>query len=184
MPSAVSEALEHLEKQAVKYKTRWRTKKRHNHKSANPKNQSSRTAVAENGTAEAPQEADRSRRRPLRTNFDRRCGAQVSCGRHEPPKFTSCAPRTPSPCAHDPRRSHQGSPLPRSRRLRLPRSQRQSDGAAPHPRRKNGIDRSAVKSAISYQPGSCADSRPRAVQPSKARQPPLDIAYKTPCEGV
>jgi putative sigma-54 modulation protein len=28
MTSAVSEALEHLEKQAVKYKTRWRTKKR------------------------------------------------------------------------------------------------------------------------------------------------------------
>jgi putative sigma-54 modulation protein len=37
MPSAVSEALEHLEKQAVKYKTRWRTKKRHNHKSPSPK---------------------------------------------------------------------------------------------------------------------------------------------------
>src|SRR5271170_3952719 len=29
MPSAISEALDHLEKQAVKYKTRWRTKKRH-----------------------------------------------------------------------------------------------------------------------------------------------------------
>jgi putative sigma-54 modulation protein len=37
MPSAVGEALDHLEKQAVKYKTRWRTKKRHNHKSPNPK---------------------------------------------------------------------------------------------------------------------------------------------------
>ncbi len=37
MPSAVNEALEHLEKQAVKYKTRWRTKKRHNHKTPNPK---------------------------------------------------------------------------------------------------------------------------------------------------
>jgi len=37
MPSAVSEALDHLEKQALKYKTRWRTKKRHNHKSASPK---------------------------------------------------------------------------------------------------------------------------------------------------
>src|SRR5277367_5195072 len=32
MPSAVNEAFEHLEKQAVKYKTRWRTQKRHNHK--------------------------------------------------------------------------------------------------------------------------------------------------------
>jgi putative sigma-54 modulation protein len=37
MIAAVNEALEHLETQAVKYKTRWRTKKRHNHKSANPK---------------------------------------------------------------------------------------------------------------------------------------------------
>src|SRR5690348_4165324 len=32
MTAAVSEALDHLEKQAVKYKTRWRTRKRHNHK--------------------------------------------------------------------------------------------------------------------------------------------------------
>jgi len=32
MIAAVSEALDHLEKQAVKYKTRWRTRKRHNHK--------------------------------------------------------------------------------------------------------------------------------------------------------
>src|SRR5580698_6045683 len=37
MPSAINEALEHLEKQAVKYKTRWRTQKRHNHKSVSPK---------------------------------------------------------------------------------------------------------------------------------------------------
>ena len=29
MKSAVNEALDHLEKQAVKYKTRWRSKKRH-----------------------------------------------------------------------------------------------------------------------------------------------------------
>jgi putative sigma-54 modulation protein len=35
MTSAVNEALEHLEKQAVKYKTRWRTRKRHNHKKWN-----------------------------------------------------------------------------------------------------------------------------------------------------
>jgi len=37
MSSAVNEALDHLEKQAVKYKSRWRTKKRHNHKSLSPK---------------------------------------------------------------------------------------------------------------------------------------------------
>jgi putative sigma-54 modulation protein len=35
MTSAISEALEHLEKQAVKYKTRWRSKKRHQHKKWN-----------------------------------------------------------------------------------------------------------------------------------------------------
>jgi putative sigma-54 modulation protein len=37
MTSAVNEALDHLEKQAVKYKTRWRTRTRHNHKSQSPK---------------------------------------------------------------------------------------------------------------------------------------------------
>jgi putative sigma-54 modulation protein len=37
MSKAIGEALEHLEKQAVKYKTKWRTKKRHNHKSPSPK---------------------------------------------------------------------------------------------------------------------------------------------------
>ncbi|HXR17906.1 MAG TPA: ribosome-associated translation inhibitor RaiA [Terriglobales bacterium] len=47
MPSAVSEALDHLEKQAVKYKTRWRTKKRRNHKTPSPKK----------WNGEAPQEA-------------------------------------------------------------------------------------------------------------------------------
>ena len=56
MPSAVSEALDHLEKQAVKYKTRWRTKKRHNHKSPNPKSQSSRIVPAGKWNGEASQE--------------------------------------------------------------------------------------------------------------------------------
>jgi putative sigma-54 modulation protein len=37
MGSALNQAFDHLEKQAVKYKTRWRTQKRHNHKSASPK---------------------------------------------------------------------------------------------------------------------------------------------------
>jgi putative sigma-54 modulation protein len=56
MPSAVSEALEHLEKQAVKYKTRWRTKKRHNHKSPNPKSQSTRPSPTGKWNGEASQE--------------------------------------------------------------------------------------------------------------------------------
>jgi putative sigma-54 modulation protein len=37
MNSALNEAFDHLEKQAVKFKTRWRTQKRHNHKSPSPK---------------------------------------------------------------------------------------------------------------------------------------------------
>ena len=37
MKSAVNEALEHLEKQAVKYKTRWRSKKRHQQKNQDKK---------------------------------------------------------------------------------------------------------------------------------------------------
>jgi putative sigma-54 modulation protein len=37
MTIAIGDALEHLEKQAVKYKTRWRTKKRHPHKKWNGK---------------------------------------------------------------------------------------------------------------------------------------------------
>jgi putative sigma-54 modulation protein len=57
MPSAISEALDHLEKQAVKYKTRWRTKKRHNHKSPNPKSQSSRGPVVRKWNGEGNQEA-------------------------------------------------------------------------------------------------------------------------------
>jgi putative sigma-54 modulation protein len=56
MPSAVSEALDHLEKQAVKYKTRWRTKKRHNHKSPNPKSQSTRPLPAGKWNGESSQE--------------------------------------------------------------------------------------------------------------------------------
>jgi putative sigma-54 modulation protein len=57
MPSAISEALDHLEKQAVKYKTRWRTKKRHNHKSPNPKSQSSRPVTAGKWNGEGTRES-------------------------------------------------------------------------------------------------------------------------------
>jgi putative sigma-54 modulation protein len=37
MTVAVNQALDHLEKQAVKYKTKWRTKTRHNHSTTSPK---------------------------------------------------------------------------------------------------------------------------------------------------
>src|SRR6202790_3284106 len=56
MTAAISEALEHLEKQAVKYKTRWRTKKRRNHKSPNPKSQSTRPSPTGKWSGEASQE--------------------------------------------------------------------------------------------------------------------------------
>src|SRR5216117_2468817 len=37
MKSAINQAIDHLEKQAVKYKTRWRSKKRHEQKNHNKK---------------------------------------------------------------------------------------------------------------------------------------------------
>jgi putative sigma-54 modulation protein len=52
MSAAIGEALDHLEKQAVKYKTKWRTKTRHSHSTANLK-----TAVAEKWDGEARQDA-------------------------------------------------------------------------------------------------------------------------------
>jgi putative sigma-54 modulation protein len=56
MAAAISEALEHLEKQAVKYKTRWRTQKRHNHKSPNEKGT---TLKRWNGDARDGEQSDR-----------------------------------------------------------------------------------------------------------------------------
>jgi len=59
MPSAINEALEHLEKQAVKYKARWRTQRRHNHKNPSPKNPNARVPVSRrwNGNGEALQDS-------------------------------------------------------------------------------------------------------------------------------
>jgi putative sigma-54 modulation protein len=51
MNSALNEAFDHLEKQAVKYKTRWRTRKRHNHKSPSPKKWDVRAPEAAVATA-------------------------------------------------------------------------------------------------------------------------------------
>jgi len=58
MISAINEALDHLEKQAVKYKTKWRTQKRHNHKSASPKHAGAEltaTRLARKGNGHADQ---------------------------------------------------------------------------------------------------------------------------------
>jgi putative sigma-54 modulation protein len=59
MTAAVNEALEHLEKQAVKYKTRWRTRKRHNHKNnqkwnGEPSQENVQVAVGLSETAALP----------------------------------------------------------------------------------------------------------------------------------
>jgi putative sigma-54 modulation protein len=43
MNSAINQALDHLEKQAVKYSCKWRTKKRHNHKTESPKTPGARS---------------------------------------------------------------------------------------------------------------------------------------------
>jgi len=51
MDSALNQAFDHLEKQAVKYKTRWRTQKRHNHKSPSPKKWNGRASEAALATA-------------------------------------------------------------------------------------------------------------------------------------
>ncbi|MGH9528494.1 MAG: ribosome hibernation-promoting factor, HPF/YfiA family [Terriglobales bacterium] len=56
MGAAINQALEHLEKQAVKYKTRWRTQKRHNHKNPSAKSANS-TAWNGKASAEASQSA-------------------------------------------------------------------------------------------------------------------------------
>jgi putative sigma-54 modulation protein len=56
MKAAVTEALEHLEKQAVKYKTRWRSKKRHDLKKWNGKSEQQESlpsAIGLNETTEA-----------------------------------------------------------------------------------------------------------------------------------
>ena len=52
MTIAVNEALDHLEKQAVKYSSKWRTKKRHNHKTESPK-----TPGAKSWNGDSPQES-------------------------------------------------------------------------------------------------------------------------------
>ena len=80
MKSAVNEALEHLEKQAVKYKTRWRSKKRHDLKKWNGKEAQQESLPAAIGLAEtAP------RFRWSYTNFP---------PSPSPPKYIWSAPRT------------------------------------------------------------------------------------------
>jgi putative sigma-54 modulation protein len=49
MAAAINGALEHLEKQAVKYKTRWRTQKRHSHKTPSEKGTTLRRWNGESG---------------------------------------------------------------------------------------------------------------------------------------
>ena len=138
MTIAVNEALDHLEKQAVKYKTRWMSKKRSARKSEEVKKW--------NGHETSPQEEIADRGWPVGKDSRPGHGAQVSCRRQDHRSSPSSLRRDCRHAPHDARRSDQGSPLQRPRRLRLPRSQRQTDGPAPPPsRRQNGVDRSPVK---------------------------------------
>ena len=86
MKSAVNEALDHLEKQAVKYKTRWRSKKRHDLKKWNGKEAQQESLPATVGLVETTEP----RSRWWCTNFR---------PSPSPPKYIWSAPRTPSPCA-------------------------------------------------------------------------------------
>ena len=88
MTSAISEAFEHLQKQAVKYKTRWRSKKRHAQKNHEKK---------WNGK-DAPEEMQR---RPVGlTDTDRSSGRGAQDFRPSPglPRFTWFTRMMPSPC--------------------------------------------------------------------------------------
>ena len=136
MKSAINQAIDHLEKQAVKYKTRWRSKKRHEQKNHNKK---------WNGKGRPGQSAGCRRTRRDCRDFTRRTQVSGRCQIHRGSPGTHR--RCRSCPSHDSRRGDQGSPLPRSRRFCLPRPSRQSDGPAPHPRRQNGTNRSAVKRA-------------------------------------
>ena len=103
MTAAINEALEHLEKQAVKYKTRWRTKKRRNHKSPNPKSPST---VAGKWNGEASQEKIGVALGLSEAHFSRCRSPQVS--RRRPHHRSSPGALRGSGChaSHDPRRSN------------------------------------------------------------------------------
>ncbi len=125
MTIAVNEALDHLEKQAIKYKTRWLSKKRSARKSEEVKKW--------NGHSTSPQEELHHGRRSVGKDSGPGPGAQVSGRRQDDRSSPRPLRRGCRHAPHDARRSHQRSPLQRPRRLRLPRSQRQADGPAPPP---------------------------------------------------
>ena len=84
MKSAVNEALEHLEKQAVKYNTRWRSKKRHDLKKWNGREAGRSASRPRSDSLKEP------RFRWLFTNFPQW---------PSPPKCTLFAPMMPLPGA-------------------------------------------------------------------------------------
>ncbi len=126
MTIAVNEALDHLEKQAVKYKTRWMSKKRSARKTEEVKKWNGHSAQLDDtgtqtvvGTSEKTAVPVMVHKYPaVAKTTEVHSGSLRRSRRHAP---------------HDAGRSHQRSPLPRPRRLCLPRSQRESNGPAPHP---------------------------------------------------
>ncbi len=135
MKLAVNEALDHIEKQAVKYKTRIISKKRKSHKKWN---------------GEAKIEASEKQ-----TSVGLTETTAVPVVVHKYPAVAKTTEvhlthsvRSRGHAPHDARRSHQGMPLSRPRRLCLPRSQGQGDGAASDKGWEDGVDRSAIKTVV------------------------------------
>ena len=139
MAVAIGEALEHLERQAVKYKTRLRSKKRHQHKKWNGKSAAEEDLLPVVGATETTAVSVVVHKFPARRQNHRSSSDPLGRSRRS--------------ASHDTGRGHQRSPLPRPRCVCLSRQEGQSDGPAPHPRRKNAVDRSAVSrpSAFSHQ---------------------------------
>src|SRR5208282_3977450 len=94
------------------------------------------------------------RRRLLAEDRCPRDGAQISRGGEDHGSPSGPLRRSRRREPHDARRGHQRSPLPRSRRLHLPRPEGKSYGPAPSPRRENAANRSPIN-------GPCRGGRPR-----------------------
>jgi putative sigma-54 modulation protein len=106
MMIAVSGALDHLEKQAVKYKTKWQSKKRSARKSEEVKKWNGHSPQAD----EAPAQT--------RVGLTEKTAVPVAVHRYPRRRQDHRSPlgslqRSCRHAPHDPRRSHQRSPLPR-----------------------------------------------------------------------
>ena len=121
MSSAIGEAFEHLQKQAVKYKTRWRSKNAMPRKIREKVERRSHAGRSENRSGTYLNHGPRGARAPLSARRqDHRCSSRSLR------RFSRAA-------SHDVGRGYQRGAFPRPGRVRFPRSQRQSNGSSPHP---------------------------------------------------